>query len=61
MSNDENAATPADLSTLPPGETHVYTLEELSDGNPNPRYLMVVNMQNEQGRYKASVEVPPSE
>ena len=61
VSNDENAATPADLSTLPPGETQVYTLEELSDGNPNPRYLMVVNMQNEQGRYKASVEVPPSE
>lgn len=61
VSNDENAATPAVVSTLPPGEAQTYTLEELSDGTPNPRYLMVVNTQNEQGRYKASVETPQLE
>ncbi len=56
VTNDENAATPADITLLSPKEAQTYSLADLSDNSPNPRYLLVVNMHNEVARYKATVE-----
>lgn len=52
ITNDENAATPNDITLLNPQESQSYTLSDLSDGTANPRFLMVVNMNNEIGRYQ---------
>ena len=53
ITNDENAATPNDITLLNPQENQSYTLSDLSDGTTNPRFLMVVNMNDEIGRYQA--------
>lgn len=53
ITNDENAATPNDITLLNPQESQSYTLSDLSDGTTNPRFLMVVNMNEEIGRYQA--------
>ncbi|MBK9459293.1 MAG: hypothetical protein IPN94_07625 [Sphingobacteriales bacterium] len=53
ITNDENAATPNDITLLDAQESQSYTLSDLSDGTANPRFLMVVNMNDEIGRYQA--------
>lgn len=53
VTNDENAATPNDITLLDAQESQSYTLSDLSDGTTNPHFLMVVNMNDEIGRYQA--------
>lgn len=55
ITNNENAATPNDLTLLSPNESQTYSLPDLSDGLPEPRFLMVVNLNSEIGKYQFEI------
>lgn len=56
VTNDENAATPNDMTMISEGETQTYSIADLTDGSEKPRFLMVVNMSQTPGRYRVSVD-----